>query len=611
MISARRWSGPSAMLFVLCCTGGAQAGWIVASGETEHRIVLGDQATTVERSAAAELVHYLTRSTGADFQIVSETKQREGEHPGIFVGSTRRAAELGLNVAGMPEEAWRIRTDGDDLLLFGGGERGTIYAVLRFLEDHVGVRWWTPFEERVPHRPDLGTPDLDRAGRPVLRYRELTGTGLRWEFHLRSRLNGHRTWIPASHGGREAYGLPDHVHNAYTYVPPETYFETHPEYFSLLDGVRRAEKGQLCLSSAAVLELVKKGLRESIAATRRAAAEKGEKPAVLFNFSYNDWRNLCECEPCKLTERATYNSGTTMFRFVNRLAQDIEQDYPDVLIDTIAYDRTFDPPTEPMRDNVVIRIAPLKHRDFSRPITSKANREYRAAFDGWRKKTKHLRVWGYAVTFGDHSNLPLPNLRVMAEDLRYYVANGVEGVLYQLEYPIRADLRELKMWVLLKLIEDPALDVSALVLEFTEGFYGPAAGPIRAYVSLIEEAAERKPSRIDYPNKPHEYDYLDRRTLHAAHEIFDQAEQMVQDDATLLERVRFARVSLDRATLLRWEDAIAGKPTDLDPDRIAARLQDVVDRRIARVYHEYQREEKRAAFVKEIAEALTEIRKGR
>jgi len=611
MITPTRYFFVLAILLMTGSAAGVHAARIVSAGNTSHRVVLADDPTAVERSAAAELVHYLARSTGADFHIVSESDHRAGDQPGIFVGATDSVAELGIDVAQLPEESWRIRTRGQDLLLFGGGVRGTMYSVLHFLEDHVGVRWWTPFDERVPHRPELGTPELDRAGRPALRYRELTGTGPRWKFHLRHRLNGHRTWIPPSHGGREGYGLPEHVHTAYNYVPPEKYFDEHPEYYSMVDGKRRAEKGQLCLTNSAVLELVKTGIRESIEATRRASAKKGEKSPQLFNFSYNDWRKLCECEVCRLTEQAADNSGATMFRFVNRLAESIEQDYPDVLIDTIAYDRTFDPPVQPMRDNVVVRIAPLKHRDFSTPITSKANREYRTVFDLWRKKTPHLRVWGYAVTFGDHSNLPLPNLSVLAEDLRYYLANDVEGVLFQLEYPIRADLRELKMWVLLKLIEDPTRDVSRLVVEFTDGFYGLAAEPIRSYVTLIENAAARKPSRIDYPNKPHEYDYLDRKTLHAAHELFDQAEQMVHDDATMLERVRFARVSLDRATLLRWNRAIARKKSDLDPELIATRLLDVVDRRIARVYSEHQRDEKREVFLAEIGESLQEIREGR
>lgn len=600
-----------AILLLLCCGVEARAARFASSGRTQHRIVLPDDATAVERNAAAELMDYLSRSTGAVFSVISETAHLDDDRPGIYVGSTRKVAELGVDTAALQEEAWRIRTSEENLFLFGGGERGTMYAVLRFLEDHVGVRWWTQYEEHVPQRPDLETAELDRAGRPALRYRELTGTGPSWKFHLRHRLNGHRTWISAAHGGREGYGPPHHVHTVFNYLPPEEYFETHPEYFSFIDGERRARKGQLCLSNEAVLELVKKGFRESIEDSRRAAAEKGEESPLLFNFSYNDWRTLCECEICSLFERATYNSGSTMFRFVNRLAADLEKDYPEVLVDTIAYDQTFYPPAEPMRDNVVVRIAPLKHRDFSKPITSKANREYRAVFEKWLEKSRDLRVWGYAVTFGDHSNLPLPNLPVLAEDLRFYLEHGVDGVLYQLEYPVRADLRELKMWVLLKLIEDPSRDVDALVLDFTEGFYGLAAEKIRAYRLLIEKAASRKPSNIDYPSRPKDYDYLDRRTLHAAHALFDQAERLVNDDPKILERVRFARVSLDRATLLRWNRAIAGRKTDLNPERVAARLLEVVDRRIPLVYREYQREQKRAFFVEEVAEALQEIRQGR
>ena len=172
---------------------------------------LADDPTLVERSAAAELVHYLTRSTGADFQIVAGERSPGGGSAGNLLSvqptawpswECRHRSAAGRVLA-------YIRTRDQDLLLFGGGVRGTMYCGAALsrrsprgaLVD--AVRRTCPASAGVSVRRN----SIER-GAPRLRYRELTGTGPRWEFHLRHRLNGHRSWIPPSHGGREGYGLP-------------------------------------------------------------------------------------------------------------------------------------------------------------------------------------------------------------------------------------------------------------------------------------------------------------------------------------------------------------------------------------------------------------------
>ena len=88
---------------------------------------------------------------------------------------------------------------------------------------------------------------------------------------------------------------------------------------------------------------------------------------------------------------------------------------------------------------------------------------------GWRRAAPNLRIWDYTVIFGPDGDLPLPNLGYLADDLRVYLEHGVDGLFVQHVHPIAGDLRDLKLWMLLKLLEDPHRDASALVREFTEG----------------------------------------------------------------------------------------------------------------------------------------------
>jgi hypothetical protein len=205
-----------------------------------------------------------------------------------------------------------------------------------------------------------------------------------------------------------------------------------------------------------------------------------------------------------------------------------------------------------LRDNVVVRFSGFHGRDRSKPITDPANLTIREALEGWLDVTGHLRVWDYAVSYGAQGELPLANLPVLAMDLRYYRDIGVEGIFLQHDFPVAADLRDLKLWVLSKLLEEPDRDHEELVREFTDGFYGPAGGIVRRYLELLESRMARLPVFIGYQAPAADYDYLDRKFLRRAQRIFDRAERKVLGNRLLKRRLDHARLSLDRATLWRW-----------------------------------------------------------
>jgi hypothetical protein len=242
----------------------------------------------------------------------------------------------------------------------------------------------------------------------------------------------------------------------------------------------------------------------------------------------------------------------SVIAFVNAVAADVRDDYPDVRIDTLAYYYSLKPPASVRpRDNVVVRLAGLHFRDFSQSILHANNAEYREAVHGWAAITGHLRIWDYTVTVGVYGDLPLPNLRPLAVDLRHYRDLGIEGLFVQPGY-LDADLRDLKLWVLLKLLEDPGRDLGDLIRDFTDGYYGRAGKHVRAYLRTLDRAAAARPSHIRFLSDPEEFDYLDLDFVRRAHAIFDRAARAVAGDGVRERRLRHARLTLDRATLLRW-----------------------------------------------------------
>jgi len=589
------------MIAALALAGAA----LIEPGAAPPPVVVAAGATAAEREAALQLARYLGRATGSTWRVVEEGPA-VGDAPALFVGPSAEAAAAGIDAADLGPDDWRLRRTGRGLVLAGGRPRGTLYAVFHFLERQVGVRWWTPFDDFVPAIERLPWPATDESGRPAFAYRDVHGVDGPREFLARARINGHYSFLPARLGGREAYGPPFHVHDFFMYVPPETYFDAHPEFYSELGGRRRGERSQLCLTNAALEPLVAGRLRSYVAQARREAAAAGEAPPRLFGFSQNDWRGHCRCAACRAVRDREGSDAGALIEFLGRLAARVAPEFPDLLLDTLAYQDTLRPPRHARApDNVVVRVSGLWQRDFMRPVTDPANREYREALAGWREKAAHLWVWDYSVTFGrSPNNFPLPNLRVLAADLRHYAALGVEGLFVQHDHPVMADLRDLKLWVLLKLIEDPSRDLDRLVAEFAAGYYGPAATPILAHLAALERVARASGASIRHPTDAGQFVWLDAPFLLAAHARFDAAERAVAADPVLVARVRHARLSLDRATLWRFDPRLGPA---LVPREIAARLLATVEAEATRRLPAARAAEELARVRAEVEEALARL----
>jgi len=572
---------PWLFLLTLVACAQAHALELARDGRTAVTVTLAAEATPAEVQAARELVHYLGLATSASFELRREGEE-ESAGPSIFVGPTAQAERFGPDPAALGPEEWVILSRGERLLLYGGRPRGTLYAVYRFLEDHVGVRWWTALDEFVPSLRQLAIPELQSRGEPAFSYRDIFGMRAAAQFHAHCRLNGNFARLPEELGGSWRFGPPRHVHNFYDYVSPDRYFELRPDLFSEMEGMRHAGHAQLCLTNPDLPGLVLEKL------VRYIEDSRGVQAPTIFSFSQNDWGGACGCMECSALAEASGGQSGVLSYFVNGLADAIRDDYPEILLDTLAYGYTMAPPRGmTLRDNVVVRFSALQSRKMSKPLTDAANRGVRQALDGWLDATSHLIVWDYAVSYGADGDMPLANLPVLAEDFRHYLESGVEGIFLQHDYPVAADMRALKLWVLSKLMEDPGRDLDQLVKQFTDGFYGPAAKRIRRYLALLERSMALRSSEIGYGDGASDYIHIDARFLRKAHALFDRSERAAGGDAVLISRLRHARLSLDRATLLLWPKF--GQALATDRQAVAARYRDTWKRQISRIYPEPER----------------------
>ena len=562
----------------------APAARLAVDGKATASIVVGAAPTRAEQTAARELAEYLGKVTGGTFRVVAEPKAA-GAPTLIYLGHTRFAKTHGTAPAKLGPEQWVLRAVGDDLVLTGGRPRGTLYAVYRFLEDVVGVHWWNPFEESVPRRPTLRVNKLDAAGSPRFRYRDIYMLYAHDAGRLaaRNRLNRQGdAAISPEYGGEMGYGPPYHVHTFYLYFPPRTYFARHPEWYSLIKGKRTADHAQLCLTNAELRRAFIEKLKAYIEQSRAAAKKAGRPDPAVFDISQNDWGGMCQCAPCQAVARAEGSQAGPLLHFLNAVADAVKDEYPGVFLDTLAYHMTQKAPkTLRPRDNVIIRLCDTTS-NFTRPITHPQNRAFREHLLSWARTAKNLRIWDYAVTYAPYYGLPLPTVQTYPRDYQFYAEHNVEGVFTEHEYPILADLRDLKVWMMMKLLEDPYRDYAKLLGQFTDGFYGPAGRHVREYLRTLEAASEAKPSHLSMGASPRQYRYLDLAFIRSAMAVFDRAEKAVGRDPVLVRRVRHARLPLDRAAVVLFPQLVkewiqaGGRPENMPLDRqaIAKRYKD-------------------------------------
>src|SRR5882672_10802987 len=134
---------------------------LVKDGKTSGCIVLSTNALPSERYAAEELQHYLGLIARVKLSVLTDA-ERAGS-PQILLGDsalTRRFAPE-LDFARLGSEGFVLRADRDRLIIAGGKPRGTLYGVYAFLEEKLGVRWFTPELEVVPRLERIRLPKFD------------------------------------------------------------------------------------------------------------------------------------------------------------------------------------------------------------------------------------------------------------------------------------------------------------------------------------------------------------------------------------------------------------------------------------------------------------------
>lgn len=542
------------LLTVFGCAMGATGMRITHEGRALADIVVAPDAPEDQQHAAEELARFLNQISNANLQIVPDLKSsRHKRH--ILVGvQAVQSVDPDFSPRGLGQEGIVIRTVGDNLILAGGSQRGTLYAVYTFLETHLGCRWWTSTVSTIPRAPTIELGEISVQYVPPLEYREpfwFDAHDADWA--VRNKSNGNSVRCDAKRGGKHRYE--GFVHSFNSLIPPDKYSQEHPEWFSEIEGKRVSKRSQLCLANEAMQAELIKNLKQRL---------RANPSATIASVSQNDWHNYCTCDACKAVDQEEGSPAGTMIRFVNAVAAAIEKEFPHVAISTLAYQYTRKPPkiTKP-RHNVIVRLCSIEC-SFAVPLSHERNKAFRDDIVGWSKICNRLYIWDYVTNFRHHI-LPHPNLRVLGPNVRFFVDHSVKGIFEQGAYTTHgAEMAELRAWVLAKLLWNPSLDAEVLIDEFLTGYFGGAGLHIKAYLNLTHDAATRANDKlgcfadialsnvkVSWPTSDRSR-FIDLETLSQSLNHFSEAEAAVQDDDELLFRVKCAKLPIQYAFMMCW-----------------------------------------------------------
>ena len=459
---------------------------LVENGQAKSTIVTPATPSTIEAHAIRELVEYVRKITGVELPV--DSAPRPGYVP-IYAGSAARQELAGTAWEKLGRDGFVLRSSTGGILIAGGEDLGTLFGVYQLLEKHLGVRWFMPsaLGEVVPRSDRLVIGSFEEI--------EIPAFPIRWvedgDWALHQKMN-----VAVAIGGKPVgINWKWSFHTHFKLIPPEEYYDQHPEWFALIKGDRRrpspGQQGrQLCTSDPRLIEEMAKNVIRMF----------DEDPTLdVLALAPQDGGGFCQCVACRALDEerpageawhATYSRRLAIFN--NEVARRVARKHPNKQIKVGAYAMYLRVPLDPgyrPEQNLAVQVCHT-YSCNSHPIESPncaGNTKYfRKELEHWAGLTKHLFIYEY-YNKGAWGGLPYYQVHLIRQDIPYYHRLQVEG-FYTQSAGRRWPVCGLNHYIAAKLVWDADLDVDRLLDDFYEKFYADAAAPMRDYWQTLERA---------------------------------------------------------------------------------------------------------------------------
>ncbi len=418
--------------------------------------------------AVEYLITYAEQATGHKLTV------NEGEPAAheIVIGMTERDTEaVKAARAQIENDGYAILEENGKLYITGNCTSGTVYGVVSFMEQFLGVRFYATDFICVRDNPIMRVPaDYCEVYSPAFIARDTFWYDVDHDQVLAIQLKDNSGYVLEMEGGISYAGSFVHTLASLTGQPHEV-------------------GKQPCLTDEGVYKTVllkvKQWLREN-------------PHAKIVSVSQNDSaaEHLgCQCANCRAIDEREGTPMGSLLTFVNRIANDIKDEFPNVYVDTLAYRYTRQAPkTIKPADNVIIRLCSIECC-FGHALDDESceqNVAFKKDIEEWSAICDNLYIWDYTTNFMYYL-APFPNLGVLRANVKFYKDHHVIGMFEQGNYQSTSgEFGELRSYLLAKLLWNPDMseqEYQRHMDEFLQDYYGAGWEHIRAYIDATTAAA--------------------------------------------------------------------------------------------------------------------------
>ncbi|MBO4304984.1 MAG: DUF4838 domain-containing protein [Lentisphaeria bacterium] len=552
-----------------------------SKGKKPPLIVLpGEKTSPQQEIAAGELLEFLEKVVSVKAKVVRTPDENA---PFQFLLADLSLPEKEFKVPQEirkkllehpAEDAFYFRVDNNTFSIIGKTPRALVYGSCFFLDRYLGVTFLYPGkqgESYVKKDSLFFSAEVDDLYAPFTPFRIAAYTihdkkdvpwkpedMIQWQYRNLllplPRTSQIRKYASIMH--RE---LPRSGHMTLCNAVPSSLYETHPEYFPLIDGKRvkcrcfsrqkKGEKGeklpwvQRCVSNP---EVRKRVIDHILSMVRK-------EPKGTFGISAADTvRSWCSCEACRKygTLNGKFSTSHLFHRFFRDVTSAVLKEQPDAKLWVYIYSDYRDLPADPAfrYDDRVSAIYYAHGRCIAHPIAGSScpiNPPYHEKYIAWGKVFSRVGLCDY---YGNANTPYCPHEYNLAADAPERIRRKDWGERSHITAN-RFFHNALFYLVMARLWWDPRTDVEQFIEEVFRRYYGKSASPMLKFQKMKKVLWENAPGHAWYPGPNRgAYCLLLPENQRKMERYLAEAEKLAQGDPLLLARIRMEK----EAFLLYW-----------------------------------------------------------
>ena len=484
---------------------------IAENGKACAGILIPENAKPIVKMAAQELTDYLKKITGAEFKYGTVSDHKVNFKLG------------GGNPEGLDKEEFIIRTNGNDIEIYGHdtagkvdifmyyyytSEKGTLMGVYHFLEQ-LGVRWPTPTFEHIPECKTLVVKDMNIKFKPYFSDRHVgsfaysePGIHPDGTQYFKSNKDAMMWFMRIGESPRHV------VHGSHSERGLGLYrdkkWQADPKRLQLTKKGKR-NRNYSCWTNPDVRKLWLDAADAFFSGKRPQAAGLNRVlgGGVLNGWPYpficadefmidpmdNDGVNdgKCYCESCQDFRKKNPCADDTelIWSVIIEVAKFVEQKYPGKYISTLRYPPKRLVPQQKLPSNIRVRLCVSGPKSLLQGNDFKNDK---ATVKVWKGVTGNkVPLWTY------HCVMHMDSMPHIVETyphlIKKYVSEMKDFIagMYMETHASTFTRKLLDMYIFHRLMKNPDIDVDKEIDEFCRITYGPAHKEAKAFYAKLEE----------------------------------------------------------------------------------------------------------------------------